>query len=476
MKKIILFLLLIISVNVSAKVYQLDFTGDNREMFYLYNSQSRHDGIKVAEGDRVYKKSFNSVFIDFEKEIYRDSNISFHKDSVFGEYSGLFYDPKSYLRFKFETKFDFGMVLEFWVKPFTAESGTILSTEYLSTDGVSRYLEIFFKAGKIHYKFQNLFVDEKMPPNTKSVEISSLKHVSLKEWHHYRLTYNPANGLINLYIDGQLEKQVWATKDGNPGTSIMYLQIPEKWYYVIGRGFRGFIDNFFLSPDLSNKFEISIHDRKRGFIQSRALNLKSLVSIYDIDVNKKLLTDTSVTLQYRASVNPFSDNTSSKIITWKDYNLVNYQENPSIKCKYIQFRIIMFPSPEGKFSPLVKSLKLKYNKVDIPSIPLGLFAFSTQKKVILSFRESLNKNIVAYKIYYGKKKGQYWGRSALQGVSPVLVPITELEKNNNNARLYYELKSLMLNKVYYIRITALTDEGLESEMSKEVSVRVRKLK
>ncbi len=469
-------MLLLISFNAHARVLEISFNKKNKDKFYLFNAQLTNRGVQIAEGDSVYKNVFNSVFFSFENENHEDSNISSFKDSVFGKFSALFYESGNYLRFKFENRFDFGIVLEFWLKPFTVESGTVLSTEYLSPDGVNREFEVYFKSGRLCYSFNNLFIDDSVPAKTKSVKIISDKNIPLKEWHHHRLIYNPSDGKINYYMDGKLVTQVWATKDSNPGSSVMYLETPVNWYYVLGKGYRGFMDNFFLSPDLKNTFDSSIYDYKKGFLQSRVLNMPSLISIYDIDVLKELAEDTDVTLQYRYSTRPFSDNSPEKIVPWRDYNLVNSSVNKFIKGKYFQFRVSMYPSPNGEHSPLLNSIKIKYNFIDIPSIPLGIMAFSSKGKTTLSIRESLNKNIVAYKLYYGEKKDEYWGKDADEGVSPILIPITEFDRNVENGRLYYTLSNLDLHKVYYMRISALTDDGLESEMSREVSVRVRKLK
>lgn len=479
MKKIILILLILLSpLTIFASILKFNFDKKNKSQFFLHNCSLKDYGVEIAEGDSIFKstKAFNTVFLNFENTLPVDSKLSRFKESVFGSYSALFYESRNFLRFRFENHFDQGMVLEFWLKPFTVDNGTVLSTEYLSSNEKRQSFQVYFKSGKLYFHFENLFMSNQAKKSLKSIILSSKKLIPLKEWHHHRLTYNPATGAISYYLDNKLITQEWGTSTGNPSSPVLYLTTPLKWDYVIGKGFRGLMDNFFLSANLKQKFNTSIFDKRQAFIHSRVIKLPSLISIYDLGILSELAKDTHVRLSYRSSNTPFSDGTPGTLLEWKDYNLTHRSLNPKIKAKYIQFRVTLYPSPNGKLSPLVKALQLKYNKIDVPTIPLGVSAFSSEGKVTLSFRENANKNIVAYKVYYGTQKNNYWGHGALQGASPVLVPVTELKSQSYNGRLYYTLKGLDLYKVYYIRVTALNDEGLESEMSDEISIRVRKLK
>jgi hypothetical protein len=478
MKKRIFILLLLILTGATgfAKVLEIPFNLENKDQFYLSNARIKNNRVTLSEGDAVYKSVFNSVFIPFEKSVSHPSNISFFQESVFGNQSGLFYESNNYLRFYFENRFDFGMVMEFWLKPFTVDNGTVLSTEYLSSDTMNRHMEVYFQSGKLVFNFENLFLDETAKSEPRSVRISSEKLIPLKEWHHHRITYNPTNGEINYYLDGTLVSQVWATADKRPGSTVMYLENPLRWQFVLGKGYRGLMDNFFLSANLEDRFDTSIYDKRKGWIHPRVLKFDSLSSIYDLDISSIRPKNTYLTLQYRSSTTPFSDSTPENLIPWKDYNLENPRQNSTIKTRYIQFRIGLYPAPDGERSPMVQRMRVKYNQIDIPSIPLGLSASSSEGQVRVSFRESPNRNIVAYKVYYGARKDEYWGHEAYEGASPILLPITEMQKAGDDGRLSFTLKGLELYKVYYIRITALSDEGLESEMSDEVSVRVRKLK
>lgn len=478
MKKTLFFLMLACGFSAYGKVLEIPFNHEGQKDFFLFNCRIKNRAVEVSEGDALYFKSFNSIFIPFEGRQGKSAEaaLSFFNDRVFGNTSGLFYESKNFMRFTFENSFDLGMVLEFWIKPFSVESGTVISTEYLSPDGINRHLEAYFKSGKLYVVFENLFIDSSVPPKPRTVVISSDRILPVKEWHRHRVTYNPATGEISYFLDQELVSQVWATEDGNPGSALMYLEAPRKWDYVLGKGYRGLMDNFFLTADAKNAFPLSIHDTANGLIQSRVFRFPSLSSVYDMELDSNLLKDTALTLQYRISVEPFADHTPETIVPWKDYNIENPQFNEKIKGNYIQFRVTLYPSPDGKFSPMVKAMRIKYDTLEIPSIPLGLAVTSSESRITLGFRESLNRNIVGYRIYYGLKSGEYWGKEAIEGISPLFVPVSQLEAARRDGRLYYTLRGLEPGKVYYLRITAVNDESLESEMSEEVSVRVRKLK
>lgn len=476
MKKVLLLVLL--SLPLYGKVIEIPFIQQNKEDFFLINCQIKNQRVEMAEGDALYFKSFNSVFIPFEGSSQKNpqQNISFFHDAIFGKTSGLFYESKNFMRFTFENSFNLGMVLEFWLKPFSVESGTIISTEHLSPDGINRQIEAYFKSGKLYFVFENLFIDSSVPPKPKTLIISSEKILPVKEWHHHRIIYNPTNGELNYYLDNHLVSQVWATENGLPDATLMYLEAPQKWDYVLGKGYRGLMDNFFLTADMNNNFSLSIYDKQKGIIQSRVIKLPSLASIYDMEIDHFLFKDTALTLQYRISLTPFSERTSENLIPWEDYNIESPQFNKKMKGNYVQFRVTLYPSPDGQHSPLVKSMRIKYDTLEIPAIPLGVTLSSSQSQITLSFRESLNKNIKGYKAYYGLEQENYWGKDALEGSSPVFIPISQLESSKKDGRLFYTFQDMQSNQVYYMRITAISDDNLESEMSEEVSVRVRKLK
>ncbi|HOJ49254.1 MAG TPA: fibronectin type III domain-containing protein [Spirochaetota bacterium] len=471
-KKFFTILFLIgLSGNYYGLIKKITFSEDNKELFYLKNSKIEN-GIVIETGDKEIK-STNGKIIDFENIDEIDTNISTIDDRVFGKKSGLFYNSSNYLRFKYQNDFSEGMVIDFWIKPFSTEVGSIFSTENLSIDGNLRKIKIFFRKGKVYVKFDNIFLDSITKKN-KTIELTSDKIITLKEWQHHKVIYNATIGKLEYYINNILVDEKWTTSDGNPNSPIMYLDIPSNIFYVLGKGFIGLIDNFFISNRPDN-IETTLFSRENGYIYTRVIKMDELSEIYNLDINAILPKDTFVRLEYRYSLEPFSDNTPEDILKWEDYNIHKVSLNPIFKANYIQFRITLFPSPDGKFSPIIKELLIKHNPIKRPPIPLDLNLYSSREEVIIILREPTDKNIIGYKIYYGTEQNYYWGEDALEGKSPIFVSISDFEKIVGQPKIVYKLKGLQPFKVYYIRVTAINKDGVESPMSEEKSIRVRVL-
>ena len=491
-KKLFIFFCLL-SVSLHARVIEIKL--NQNEDFHLYNAVSENGWIRVAKGDSAFRNFKDSIFFSFEKgegksgqkienqntdteidqEGLLESNISVFEDAVFGKTSGLFYNVNSFLRFSYPKNFYQGLVVEFWLKPFTTEEGTLLSAEMLPFDKISRNFLIYLKKGKLCFRFENLFIDTANKEKFKTIEFDSKEYIPTKEWSHNKITYNPAEGLLSYYLNGKLVVQVFATEDGTAHSPLMYLEVPEDWEYILGKGYRGLLDNFFLSGDFKQQKELSVYNQGDSFIQTKVFRLETMLSIYDLELIQKKELSTYATLQYRASREPFAQYTPEEMLPWQDYN-IEKAENPKITARYIQFRISLFSSSEGKISPSVAGIRIKYDLMDIPSIPLDLQAESSETKVRLQFRESSGKNIIGYKIYYGVKTNEYLSKDANEGASPIFIPLSSFIKDSSFRTLSYYLTGLEYYKVYFIRVAAVNDEGLESLMSDETLIRVRKLK
>lgn len=464
-------LAIILFNNSFGLIKKIIFSQENKELFYLKNSKTE-DGVIIDTGDSQIKTDKNGKFIDFESINSFDTNISTIDDRVFGRKSGLFYNSSNYLRFTYDATFDEGLIIDFWVKPFSTEIGTIFYTESLSTNTIQKEIRIYLKKGKSYVRFENMFLD--FSKKYKTIELSSGSIITLKEWQHHKIIYKATTGKLQYYINNTLVDEAWTTTDGNPNSTIMYLDMPKNIFYVIGKGFIGLVDNFFIS-NTGEDIETTVFSRENGYIYTRVIKMDELSEIYNLDINSILPKDTFVRLEYRYSLEPFSDNTPEEILKWEDYNLLKVWTNPIFKTNYIQFRITLFPSPNGKFSPIVKELIIKYNPIKRPPTPLDINLYSSKEELIITLREPTDKNIIGYKIYYGTEQNYYWGDDAIEGKSPIFVSITDFDRIVGQHRILYKLRGLAPFKVYYVRISAVNKDGIEGPMSEEKSVRIRVL-
>ncbi|MFH1427301.1 MAG: hypothetical protein ABIG60_02110 [Patescibacteria group bacterium] len=96
-------------------------------------------------------------------------------------------------------------------------------------------------------------------------------------------------------------------------------------------------------------------------------------------------------------------------------------------------------------------------------IPIASYALETT----LAWEANSESNLAGYKLYYGSQPGgTYNGTDAIEGNSPIDLPLNYLYDINNPE---FTLTGLAENETYYYVITAYAEDGTESSFSNEVS-------
>ena len=114
-------------------------------------------------------------------------------------------------------------------------------------------------------------------------------------------------------------------------------------------------------------------------------------------------------------------------------------------------------------SPSVMNLALSFREVDAPLPPFRVTAVASDSAVTLSWTYSVDKDTGGYYVYYGERPGEYLGKAAVEGASPVNV-------GNRNSITFNGLKN---GKIYYFAIAAYSKENekIMGVLSKEVYAR-----
>ena len=119
----------------------------------------------------------------------------------------------------------------------------------------------------------------------------------------------------------------------------------------------------------------------------------------------------------------------------------------------------MYPDGAGTVSPSVTSIDLHYEEQEPPLPPFYVKATAGNGYVDLSWSHTIDKS-TSYYVYYGEKPGEYLGRTALEGSSPVKAGV------ENSMRL----TGLKNGRIYYFAI-ASEHNGQIGPLSQEVYAR-----
>ena len=123
----------------------------------------------------------------------------------------------------------------------------------------------------------------------------------------------------------------------------------------------------------------------------------------------------------------------------------------------------MYPDGKGSKSPSVTQLNINYKEIPLPLAPFKLTAVPMDGAVVLTWPYSVDDSVGGYYIFYGERPGEYLGREALEGQSPI-------DAGNS---VSIKLSGLKNGKIYYFAIASYSkyDSKIIGELSKEVFAR-----
>ena len=162
---------------------------------------------------------------------------------------------------------------------------------------------------------------------------------------------------------------------------------------------------------------------------------------------------------------------------WKE--IVPGEKIDGIKGLYFQLSAELLPDGAGSQSPRLSEVVVKYEEQNEPLPPFAINAVAGDSSVTLHWSHSVDDNAGGYYVYYGNRPGEYLGRMAVQGSSPVNVGnVTSVTLTGlDNGRIYYFAVSAyskvdgringMLSKEVFARPSSRISTVLSQELSKK---------
>ena len=130
---------------------------------------------------------------------------------------------------------------------------------------------------------------------------------------------------------------------------------------------------------------------------------------------------------------------------------------------YFQVAAELYPDGNGEHTPSITSIKLDYYELPEPIPPFVVNAVAGNGTVTVSWNYSVDDTAGGYYLYYGTRPGEYLGRMAVEGESPVNVGNTTS----------FTLTGLENGQIYYFAVAAWSayDDRVVGKLSKEVFAR-----
>lgn len=362
--------------------------------------------------------------------------------------------------------------IDFWICPSTVENGEILlswrSSKNIGGQVVYQLISTSFYKNRITTLFSNIF--EGYSANGGDVSLSSSRTIIPNQWSYHRISFEEETGILEYRIDGQLEDIKYLTDTGHEGGTVYtaVMGVPADLHIV--PSYAGLLDDFRIlrsftnlaQEEASSNSRIGLPERYRtsgGRFESVPVLAKQGTIINKVDAELSEPEQTEVNLYVRAGENYF--NWTEDFPEW--VSVVPGQEIENLSGLYFQVAAELFPDGGGMTTPSVTEISVEYTTLPEPFPPYRISAEKGDGQVTLTWSYSVDDSAGGYYIYYGNRPGEYLGRAAVQGASPINVG------NVTSATL----TGLKNGEIYYFAVAAYSklDERICGALSKEVYAR-----
>jgi hypothetical protein len=337
--------------------------------------------------------------------------------------------------------------LEFWLYPLNMENGEQILRWSASLPGAGgdyyvQYLLCSVVKNRLRWDFNDFFT---APGDGETLNLSmeGLSPVVPKIWSHHLIRFDADTGLLEYLVNGRVESLVYSTAAGGEGGEPFTPLIGTGGEFVLGRGYTGMMDEFRLHrryagrtggefgveggiqkyPPRGGRMEtgtIDLGEEAGGILRLEALGGRITLggnrARNEYAGQGDFRFDDSSAIQFflRTGDNPYR-------WTAGDWQVVNpgTDLSPAFRGRYVQLAAVFYPSADGETSPYLEELRITYRFQPPPPPPAGLVALPRDGAVELSWRDSPGSGIDGYLVYYGRAPGEYFGREALQGASPI---------------------------------------------------------
>lgn len=366
-------------------------------------------------------------------------------------------------------------VIEFWICPSTVENGEVLlnwrSSKNIAGHVVYQLISVSFYKNKVMTLFSNIF--DGYSSNNGDLTLVSSRTIIPDKWTHHSISFEEERGILEYRINGELEDIKFLTDTGHEGGSVYPALMGVAANLHLCPSYVGLIDDFHILRTYSDlnyeenqeNTDLRLPEYYKisgGRFESLPVLTKegTIINKVTAEVNKPSQTD--VKLYVRGGDNYF--NWTENYPEW--IPVVSGQAINDLSGMYFQIAAELFPDGGGLHTPSVTEIQVEYTTLPEPLPPYRISVEKGDGQVTLSWSYSVDDTAGGYYIYYGNRPGEYLGRVALEGDSPVNV-------GNVTSSTLTGLKN---GTIYYFAVAAYSklDDRICGPLSKEVYARPEK--
>ena len=364
--------------------------------------------------------------------------------------------------------------LEFWLCPSVAENGeTIFKWESSKIAGgrlVYQVLNASFNKGHIEWTISNLFESDVDPNKSRDIILRGTSTIVPDTWSSHALSYNSETGLLEYVVNGVTEALVYMTSNGREDGEIELIQLGTPSEVVFCPDYTGKIDDIRIvrRPYSVQSFQSAENAGAIGHVHyvpnggsfiTKPIMVSTGSKLNSLNAEMYVPEQTAVLFFVRSGENYY--NWTDDYPEWKPVE--NGADISGVTGLYFQVAAELYPDGSGEHTPSITQIKLDYYELPEPVPPFVVNAVAGNGTVTVSWNYSVDDTAGGYYLYYGTRPGEYLGRVAVEGESPINVGNTTS----------FTLTGLENGRIYYFAVSAWSayDDRVIGNLSKEVFAR-----
>lgn len=364
--------------------------------------------------------------------------------------------------------------LEFWLNPSIVENGEeIFNWESsLNYDGqlIYQLLKCSFHKGHFEWNISNFFHSFEVTNINAEVKLTGTSKIIPNSWSYHVLSFNAENGLLEYIVNGITEDLTYITSDKTEKGEVSLVTLGTVSKVEICNDYTGLIDEIrlirrpysppsFQTPDKAGKIGHTKFIPNGGNFVSNPIMISYGAKLNSLVAEMNKPEQTEIYYYIRYGENQY--NWTKDFPKWIEVK--NGEELKDAKGLYFQVAAQLFPDGNGEITPTITQIKLDFTELPEPLPPFVVRAIAKNQSVTLNWNYSVDENAGGYFIYYGLRPGEYLGRFANEGNSPI-----DVGKVNS-----YTITGLENGKIYYFSVASKSeyDERIIGPLSKEVFAR-----
>ncbi|GAB6089178.1 LamG-like jellyroll fold domain-containing protein [Spirochaeta dissipatitropha] len=355
-----------------------------------------------------------------------------------------------------------GFTISFYLyAPLLREGEEIISWQGIDHRSNQRQqFKVSVQDRRLEFVWQNLFMDEGRQLQT--FRLRSHDGLLPGRWSHHFVSYDPEDGRLAYYVDGQISDVSYVTgnRNGSGSPLPMYVGNGSSAVLQIGAGLEALIDELHISSVPMELPSLRRYSDSVGRVLLAPYQFESpRTKLRSFSYEHANQGDTDVRVLIRSGTQ--LDSRGNVIGEWVDSDLPDAIQRLD-PARFVQLMVEVLPDGVGSNSPLLRHVDISYQELPPPIPPSNVRLIPGRESLRVEWSRVHDPLVGGYLVFFGTEPGRYFGTGDRNS------PIDAGDTNS------LEIGGLKPDTLYYVTVMSydLQDNRLTSVFSREHRVRI----